>query len=97
TNNLLNNVGMDYDATVYGDGVYETSTGAYRYNGTAWSGTYQGGWSTEYSYLPYASHPWFGRGAIFVYTSIVGLGSFSHMNGGTHSSISFRPVVSSLQ
>ncbi|MFV0250231.1 MAG: prepilin-type N-terminal cleavage/methylation domain-containing protein [Bacilli bacterium] len=97
TNNLLNNVGMDYDATVYGDGVYETSTGAYRYNGTAWSGTYQGGWSTEYSYLPYASSPWFVRGACFYQTSIAGLGGFSYSSGGAVSSVSFRPVVSSLQ
>ena len=96
TNNLLNNVGMDYDATVYGDGIYETSTGANRYNGTAWSGTDRGGWSTEYSYLPYASSPWFGRGASFNYTSIAGLGGFSNTYGGTAGHASFRPVVSTI-
>ena len=97
SDNLLNNIGMDYDATVYGDGVYETSAGANRYNGTAWTGTDRGGWSAEHSYLPYASAPWFYRGATFYSTSLAGLGGFSCANGGVYSSYSFRPVVSSLQ
>ncbi len=94
TSNLLNSVGMDYDATVYGDGVYETSNGANRYDGTAWSGTDRGGWSTKHSYLPHASLPWFNRGASFYYTSFAGLGSFSSAYSGPHSGFSFRPVVS---
>ncbi len=99
TANLLNNIGMDYDATVYGDGIYETSTGANRYNGTVWSGTGQGGWDVEYSYLPRTSSPWFVRGGS-VYlneTSLAGLGGYSHTIGGAGTHISFRPIVSVIK
>lgn len=96
TANLLNNVGMDYDVTIYGDGIYETSAGAYRYNGSTWTGTYQGEWSTEFSYLPYISSPWLARGAHFNYSSLAGLGGFSNMGGGESSYYSFRPIVSIL-
>ena len=97
TANLLNNIGMDYDATVYGDGIYETSAEANRYNGTVWSGTDQGGWSTEHSYLPYATRSWFSRGAHFSHTSIAGLGGFGSTDGGAYSNNSFRPVVSIIK
>ncbi len=97
TANLLNNIGMAYDATVYGDGIYETSLGANRYNGSTWTGTEQGGWGKEQSYLPYASASWIGRGARFNSASIAGLGGFGHTTGAVDSSSSFRPGVSVIK
>ncbi len=94
---LLNGVGMDYDKSVYGDGIYETSAGANRYNGTAWIGSDQGEWHTEYSYLPYTPNLWFNRSASFNSTFIAGPGGFSLTGGGAYSSNSFRPVVSFLK
>ena len=97
TANLLNNVGMDYDKMIYGDGIYETSAGANRYNGTAWSGTDRGGWNTEYSHLPYVTYSWLSRGARFNDTAFAGLGGFGHTNGVTNSFSSFRPIVSIIK
>lgn len=94
---LLDNIGMDYDKTIYGDGVYETSTGVARYNGVTWSGTDRGGWNTEYSSLPYAPSPWINRGASFTNNSIAGIGSFSSTYGGAGSANSFRPIVSIIK
>ncbi len=96
-NNMLNGIGMNYDATIYGDGVYETSAEANRWNGTTWSGTDRGGWGTEYSYLPYTSGPWFYRGTIFNSTSLAGIGGFYAPNGGAYSDNSFRPIVSVIK
>ena len=97
TENLLNNVGMDYDATVYGDGIYETSTGANRWNGTGWIGTDRGSWNTEYSCLTQIYSTWFVRGSLFTYTSLAGLGGFSSTSGGLGNSLSFRPIVSIIK
>ena len=94
TANLLNGVGMNYDVTAYGDGVYETSAGANRYNGTAWSGVDQGGWNAEFSYFPYVSAPWFVRGGGFSYTTLTGLGAFGYADGSVSRNHSFRPIVS---
>ena len=92
--NLLNNVGMDYDTTVYGDGIYETSAGAKQYNGESWSGTDRGGWNTEYSALPTTGSSWLVRGALFANSSVVGVSSFSYTNGNGYNYFSFRPIVS---
>ena len=95
--NLLNNIGMDYDVALYGDGIYETSAGANRHNGTVWSGIDRGGWGTEHSYLPTSSSPWFHRGSGFSSASVAGIGGFSVTNGSTDSRYSFRPVVSIIK
>ncbi len=98
TSNLLNNVGMDYDATIYGDGIYETSTGAFRYNGTIWAGNSQGGWGNEITYLPTVTGAWFSRGTHFDYTGFAGLGSFSGYYGSkAYSYGTFRPIVSIIK
>ncbi len=97
TVNLFNNIGMDYDATVYGDGVYETSLGANRYNGTVWSGTDRGEWGAEHSYLPHTSGSWFVRGTTFNSMSIAGLGGFGCNWVGLFSYDSFRPIVSVIK
>jgi hypothetical protein len=94
TANLLNSIGMDYDSTVYGDAVYETSSGAARNNGSSWVGTQSGSWYTDYSYIPYSSNPYFNRGGIFSSGSGAGLFGFHITIGGAGSSFSFRPVVS---
>ena len=94
--NLLNNIGMDYDATVYGDGIYETSSGANRY-GTAWIGTDRGVWNAEISYLPNVSYSWYHRGARFFDTSLTGIGGFGVSNGDIVNDASFRPIVSIIK
>ncbi len=95
--NMLNGIGMDYDETAYGDGIYETSSGASRWNGTFWSGVGQGGWNTEHSYLSYATSPWFVRGSVFTHTSFAGIGGFGQSGGGSFSDSSFRPIVSVIK
>ncbi len=97
TANLLNNVGMAYDSSVYGDSVYETSNNANRYNGSSWVGTNQGGWFGEQSFLPYTSGSWFTRGDGFNELTLVGVNAFTVTTGGVGSYNSFRPVVSYLQ
>ncbi|MFV0249577.1 MAG: prepilin-type N-terminal cleavage/methylation domain-containing protein [Bacilli bacterium] len=97
SNDMLNNIGMDYDLTVYGDGIYETSKGANQYNGTEWSSRPAGGWNTETSYLPSYYGPWFERGTRFDYSSIAGLGAFSDTYGGANSVSSFRAIVSVIK
>ena len=98
TENLLNNIGMDYDLTIYGDGIYETSIGAFRYNGTIWVGNSQGEWENEITYLPTVTGAWFSRGTHFDYTGFAGLGSFSGSYGsGAYSYGSFRPIVSVIK
>ena len=96
--NLLEDKGMDYDATVYGDGVYETSSGAYRLSSQrGWVGIEQGEWGKEESYLPYVYGPWIIRGGYFNSTTGAGIGGFNNPDGSTFSYASFRPIVSSLQ
>jgi hypothetical protein len=94
TVNLLNSVGMDYDNTIYGDAMYETSNGAARYNGSAWVGTQISSWYTDQSNIPWSSLPWFARGGHFSNSSSAGLFHFNYAGGGTSGNISFRPVVS---
>ena len=93
TENLLNGIGMDYDSSVYGDGVYETSSNAYRYNGSSWEGTASGSWYGDVSYLPYTSAPWFGRGGYWYNGSYAGVFYFDNSYGNAHVSGSFRPVL----
>ena len=94
TANILNSVGMDYDSTVYGDGIYETSNGAGRNDGNFWKGTDRGGWNTEFSYIPYTSSSWFQRGAGYYNSTIAGIGGFSNTEGEEYSYYSFRPIIS---
>lgn len=95
TENLQNGSGMDYDLTVYGDGVYETSNDAQRHvTGDEFTGNNKGSWYTDWTRLPFASTPWFRRGAAFTDTSGAGLGAFHNTSGGVSSSNSFRPIVS---
>jgi hypothetical protein len=90
---LLNSVGMNYDLSKYGDAVYETGSGAARYNGSSWVGTQNGSWNIDFSYIPYYSNPWFARGGNFMNGSGTGLFSFTYAYGGTGGSHTFRPVV----
>ncbi|MDD4187596.1 MAG: hypothetical protein PHX04_02375, partial [Bacilli bacterium] len=93
TEELYKGYGMEYDTTIYGDAVYETSYGAARHNGTAWEGNGEGSWYGDYSYLPRASAPWFVRGGRWDYGTNAGLFSFNSANGNATVGISFRPVV----
>ncbi|HZK00016.1 MAG TPA: hypothetical protein VFC79_08415, partial [Tissierellaceae bacterium] len=47
---LNNGYGVNYDVTVFGDGVHETSTNPYRYNGSSWDGVGAGSWYSDHSY-----------------------------------------------
>jgi type IV pilus assembly protein PilA len=91
--NLLNNVGMDYDNNIYGDAIYETSTGAARYNGSALVGSQNSAWYAEQSVNTWSSGPWFARGGYFGFGSNAGLFDFSGADGAAYSNVSFRPIV----
>ncbi len=91
--NLLNGIGMDYDNTVYGDAVYETSGSIARYNGTTWVGNSGASWYNDSSYMPFTSATWFLRGGAFNNGTFAGLYTFSSTFGGLHNSYSFRPVL----
>ena len=95
--NMLNGVGMDYDMTVYGDGIYEMSEDANRYNGSAWIGKVSGSWNADYSNLPYTTDPWLYRGAYFGHTTNAGIVAFSSSNGRKSAPFSFRPIVSVIK
>ncbi|MDD4188027.1 MAG: hypothetical protein PHX04_04625, partial [Bacilli bacterium] len=93
TEELYKGYGMEYDTTIYGDAVYETSYGAARHNGTAWEGNGAGSWYGDYSYLPHTSDPWFYRGGYWDYGTLAGLFSFYNTNGYALVNHSFRPAV----
>ncbi|MDD4187960.1 MAG: hypothetical protein PHX04_04280 [Bacilli bacterium] len=93
TEELYKGYGMEYDTTIYGDAVYETSYGAARHNGTAWEGNVAGSWYGDYSYLPHTSAPWFPRGGSWDYGTYAGLFSFHYTYGHASVYYSFRPAV----
>ena len=80
------------NAGVYGDAVYETSSGTYNGSGTSTNQS----WYGDYSNFPYSSAPFFIRGGIFNDGSDAGVFFFNN-NGGTASSDrSFRLVLVAL-
>ena len=80
------------NAGVYGDAVYETSSGTYNGSGTSTNQS----WYGDYSNFPYLSAPFFIRGGIFNDGSDAGVFFFNN-NGGTASSDrSFRLVLVAL-
>ena len=74
------------NSSKYGDAVYETST-----NGNSSSSS----WYGDYSYFPYSSRPFFGRGGLYDNGTLAGVFFFDY--GGYGDSIySFRPVLVAL-
>ena len=71
----------------YGDAVYETSA-----NGNSSSSS----WYGDYSYFPYTSYPFFGRGGTCNNGTIAGVFFFSNYVGDSYSYSSFRPVLVAL-
>ena len=71
------------DTGHYGDAVWETSS--------SYSGS--GSWYSDYSYFPYSRSPFFLRGGIYYDTSDAGVFYFSHYDGNSSSSYSFRVVL----
>ncbi|MGI6324584.1 MAG: hypothetical protein ACOXZS_01335 [Bacilli bacterium] len=90
---MLGGTGFNYDISIYGDAMYETSANAARYNGTSWEGTTNASWNSDLSYTPYVNNPWFLRGGDFGYAMSAGAFAFYGAGGGTNSSYGFRPVV----
>ncbi|MGI6325262.1 MAG: hypothetical protein ACOXZS_04920 [Bacilli bacterium] len=90
---MLNGIGFNYDISIYGDAMYETSANAARYNGTSWEGTTNASWNSDLSYIPYVSGPWFNRGGYFIYTTRAGAFAFTYHSGGAGNGGGFRPVV----
>ena len=96
TDNMLNNIGMDYDPNNYGDAVYETSNGAARcdsYYCSTWVGNKYGSWYNNVSYLSHIYGPWAKRGGHFSYNPSAGLFSFTGSEGYDIVSCTFRPVL----
>ena len=88
---LNNGYGVNYDVTVFGDGVHETSHNANRYNGSSWDGVDVGSWYSDHSYMPWLpSAPWFGRGAYWDYGTSAGVFGFYLSGGGAYWGSSFR-------
>jgi len=71
----------------YGDAVYETSA-----NGNSSSSS----WYGDYSYFPYTSTPFFGRGGNYINGTIAGVFFFGSNYGDSYSDNSFRPVLVAL-
>ena len=95
TEDLLDGYGVDYDLTIYGDAVHETSYNAYRYSPTAPTGTASGAWNSDYSHLPdVSSYPWFARGGNWSNGSNGGTFAFNISSGNALWFSSFRPAVS---
>ena len=92
---LLNGVSMNYDNTIYGDGIFETSNDAYRYNGSVWSGKGTGSWDVNQSYQPKTVDPFFIRGGYWGDDSFAGLFAFNVTYELNYIHNSFRPVVMS--
>ncbi len=91
---LHNGYGMDYDLTVYGDAIHETSNNAHRYSPTGSIGTTSGAWNSDYSHLPYvSSYPWFRRGGLWSDGSSGGAFAFGQTAGNADWRFSFRPAV----
>ena len=74
------------NSSKYGDAVYETST----------NGSGSTSWYGDYSYFPYTSGPFFGRGGSYVYGTSAGVFFFYNYGGISYSSYSFRPVLVAL-
>jgi hypothetical protein len=91
--NMLNGVGMDYDSTVYGDAIYESSIGAARYSGSAWVGSITSSWYTDKSYIPFISASLFIRGGTYTEAGASGLFAFSITPGALSNNQTFRPVL----
>ena len=68
---------------IYGDAVYETSSGS----------TGSTGWNSDYSSFITASYPWFGRGGAWDNGTDAGVFAFSDNGGNVDSSRSFRPAL----
>jgi hypothetical protein len=90
---MLNGVGFNYDISIYGDAMYETSANAARYNGTSLVGAGSASWNSDLSYIPYVDIPWFYRGGYFNHSSSTGVFAFHNTYGSTNSHLGFRPVV----
>lgn len=92
--NMLNGTGMNYDFTIKGDAIHETSYEAARWNGSTWIGNSDSSWYSSHSNLPRSDAPWFERSGGYgsgslsdIYAYVISYGSdiFDHT--------SFRPVV----
>jgi hypothetical protein len=90
---MLGGVGFDYDISIYGDAIYETSANAARRNGTSSEGTTNASWNSDLSYIPYVSYPWFGRGGYFGNTTSAGAFAFNVSDGRASNNHGFRPIV----
>ena len=77
------------NSDVYGDAIYETSSGTYNTSGD--SNTQS--WHGDYSGFPSSTSPFFPRGGGFGSGSYAGAFYFDNLNGGAHSVYGFRPVL----
>ena len=90
TDNNTNN--YNANAGVYGDAVYETSSGTYNGSGTSNNQS----WYGDYSDFPYSSLPFFIRGGACDNGSTAGVFCFYGNDGIAYSYNSFRPVLIAL-
>ena len=89
----LNGSGMDYNPSVYGDAVYETSYNAGVYTGDSWTRNSRSSWFGNYAFIPFAIHSWFIRGGFHDHGEFAGLFQFSSGHGGVDYRSTFRPVL----
>ena len=97
---ILNNYGMVYDSTVYGDAIYETSFDVAVSPGLqeGWVGSLTNSWNNNHTQLLRVNGPWFARGGDTYYASGEEAGLFHfHSSGGAPASYhTFRPVLTPL-
>lgn len=81
----------NYEANsgVYGDALYETSSGTYSTNGDS----DRQSWYGNYSGYPDSADPFFVRGGVYFNTFFAGTFFFTYTNGNASIDLSFRPVL----
>ena len=77
------------NSDVYGDAIYETSSGTYNSSGDSNAQS----WHGDYSYFPYSTDPFFHRGGGYDNSSNAGAFCFVQNVGDTNGNSGFRPVL----
>ncbi len=93
---MFNEYGMDFDLTIYGDAVYETSFDPRKHYGDSTEGNVYGSWYQDNSNMPRLNYPWFYRGGRATYDTPAGIFNYYSAHAGLSSVDSFRLTLSPI-
>ena len=94
---LLDGTGVDYDLTIYGDAINETSANAHRRSPSNPIGAILNSWYYDYSNFPYIpGAPWFLLGGAWSQSSRGGIFALTAAHGGRYWDGTFRPILTPL-